>query len=204
MPDRLILGLGNPGPKYRETRHNCGFRVVEELARRRKLSLGRLECKSLLAEGRDVVLAAPQTYMNRSGYAARCLSERREIEPADILIVYDDVAETIDEFGQLDCLVCNAGGTGVEWLPNTWQKASSSSMTIPRIVAWRASSCLAASPKPRFRRSTVLRLSPGSCAGLSTWGAFPTSSGMKNWSTPIRVCVRFKKRMQMISSGAKR
>jgi PTH1 family peptidyl-tRNA hydrolase len=91
MPDRLILGLGNPGPKYRETRHNCGFRVVEELARRSKLSLSRLECKSLLVEGRGLVLAAPQTYMNRSGYAARCLSERREIEPADMLIVYDDV-----------------------------------------------------------------------------------------------------------------
>ncbi|MEE9562822.1 MAG: aminoacyl-tRNA hydrolase [Thermoanaerobaculia bacterium] len=91
MLDRLILGLGNPGPKYRETRHNCGFRVVEELARRRHLSLNRLECKSLLVEGRELVLAAPQTFMNRSGYAARCLSERREIQPADMLIVYDDV-----------------------------------------------------------------------------------------------------------------
>jgi PTH1 family peptidyl-tRNA hydrolase len=91
MPDRLILGLGNPGSKYRETRHNCGFRVVEELARRRNLSLDRLECKSLLTEARELVLAAPQTYMNRSGYAARCLSERREIRPEDMLIVYDDV-----------------------------------------------------------------------------------------------------------------
>jgi peptidyl-tRNA hydrolase, PTH1 family len=91
----LILGLGNPGEEYRDTRHNVGFRVIEELARRLAVPVDRLECNALagrcrLGEG-EVMLAKPQTYMNRSGYAARCLTERHELEPSSILVVYDEV-----------------------------------------------------------------------------------------------------------------
>ena len=89
--DRLIVGLGNPGQVYAETRHNLGFKVVARLARRWKTALGRLECNALVGEATEVLLAAPQTYMNRSGYAVRCLVEGRGVEPADILVVFDDV-----------------------------------------------------------------------------------------------------------------
>jgi PTH1 family peptidyl-tRNA hydrolase len=92
---RLILGLGNPGEPYRDTRHNVGFRVVEELARRWQVPVDRPECNSLAGsktgEGEDVLLVKPQTYMNRSGYAARCLSERHGLDPAAVLVVYDEV-----------------------------------------------------------------------------------------------------------------
>jgi PTH1 family peptidyl-tRNA hydrolase len=88
---RLILGLGNPGEEYRDTRHNVGFRVVEELARRWHLALDRLECNALTAHGEDVLLAKPQTYMNRSGHAAQCFAERYELDPASLLVVYDEV-----------------------------------------------------------------------------------------------------------------
>ncbi|HEV7784413.1 MAG TPA: aminoacyl-tRNA hydrolase [Thermoanaerobaculia bacterium] len=97
---RLILGLGNPGEEYRDTRHNVGFRVVEELARRWHLALDRLECNALTAhaassekgEGDEaVLLAKPQTYMNRSGHAAHCFVERYELDPANVLVVYDEV-----------------------------------------------------------------------------------------------------------------
>ena len=102
---RLILGLGNPGEEYRDTRHNVGFRVVEELARRWQLALDRLECNALaartgsgagdagpegVADG-DILLAKPQTYMNRSGHAAHCFVERYELDPADVLVIYDEV-----------------------------------------------------------------------------------------------------------------
>ena len=92
---RLILGLGNPGEEYRDTRHNVGFRVVEELARRWEIPCDRLECNSLagraaVGEG-EVVLVKPQTYMNRSGYAARCFVESHEIEPSAVLVVYDEI-----------------------------------------------------------------------------------------------------------------
>ena len=89
---RLILGLGNPGSKYKNSRHNLGFRVVAELARRRAVELRELVCSSLIAESNGVWLAQPQTYMNRSGYAARCLVEHKGIRPEDCLVVYDDVS----------------------------------------------------------------------------------------------------------------
>ncbi|MFY9826650.1 MAG: aminoacyl-tRNA hydrolase [Thermoanaerobaculia bacterium] len=98
---RLILGLGNPGEPYRDTRHNVGFRVVEELARRWHLALDRLECNALIAHAGEageaieamdeVLLAKPQTYMNRSGHAAHCFVERYELDPANLLVVYDEV-----------------------------------------------------------------------------------------------------------------
>jgi PTH1 family peptidyl-tRNA hydrolase len=94
---RLILGLGNPGEPYRDTRHNVGFRVVEELARRWQVPVDRLECNSLAGRragaegGEDVLLVKPQTYMNRSGYAARCFAERHALDPAAVLVVYDEV-----------------------------------------------------------------------------------------------------------------
>ena len=90
-PRRLILGLGNPGDRYRNTRHNVGFEVLEELARRRSLQLSKLECNALLAEDGDLTLGIPQTYMNRSGYAARCLLERHGFSPESVLVVFDEV-----------------------------------------------------------------------------------------------------------------
>ncbi len=101
---RWILGLGNPGARYAATRHNVGFRVVEELARRRGVALAGRECNALVAEraagaspapsatpAPPLVLAAPQTYMNRSGHSARCLSERHGLAAEDLLVVYDEV-----------------------------------------------------------------------------------------------------------------
>ncbi len=88
---RCVLGLGNPGERYAVTRHNVGFRVVEELARRRGMTLAGRECNALVAGGEGLALAAPQTYMNRSGYAARCLSERRGLPAEDFLVVYDEI-----------------------------------------------------------------------------------------------------------------
>ncbi|MEM7352522.1 MAG: aminoacyl-tRNA hydrolase [Acidobacteriota bacterium] len=89
--ERIIIGLGNPGARYAETRHNVGFRVVAELARRHSVDLDSLECNALVASRGSLTLAAPQTFMNRSGFAARCLRERRGIEPGAILIVYDEI-----------------------------------------------------------------------------------------------------------------
>lgn len=95
---RVVVGLGNPGEEYRDTRHNLGFRVVETLARRLGVPMTEVECNSLVGRadaGRDgsdgTVLVMPQTYMNRSGYALRCLAERHGYRPADTLVVYDEV-----------------------------------------------------------------------------------------------------------------
>jgi len=102
-----VVGLGNPGERYRGTRHNVGFRVVEELARRHGARLGTLECNALVGDfvrapaappppeveqaAGGVLLAQPLTYMNRSGYAVRCLVERHGLAPSDLLVVLDEV-----------------------------------------------------------------------------------------------------------------
>ncbi|MCC6894709.1 MAG: aminoacyl-tRNA hydrolase [Anaerolineae bacterium] len=91
----LIVGLGNPGKDYEETRHNVGFRVVDELARRYGLSFGKTERKSQAASGviksKKVILAKPQTYMNLSGEAVRSLADFYKVEVPNILIIADDL-----------------------------------------------------------------------------------------------------------------
>lgn len=91
LRSRIVIGLGNPGERYAATRHNVGFRVVEELAERRRIRLVAGECNAFLGSDEALSLVAPQTYMNRSGYAARCLAERHDLEPANLLVVYDEV-----------------------------------------------------------------------------------------------------------------
>ena len=86
----LVMGLGNPGPRYAETRHNLGFKVVEELARRSDIRLSEQECNSLVGRTDELILVMPQTYMNRSGYAARCLADRHELPPERFLVVFDE------------------------------------------------------------------------------------------------------------------
>ncbi len=88
---RLVLGLGNPGGRYADTRHNLGFRVVDELSRRLGVRPGLEVCGAVWASNDRIDLAMPQTYMNRSGYSARCLSERNGYAPRNILVVYDEV-----------------------------------------------------------------------------------------------------------------
>ena len=96
MPDRyLIVGLGNPGKKYENTRHNLGFLCMDELARRHNLVFTKTEKKALIADGligsKRVMLAKPQTYMNASGQAVRGLLDFYKIELDDLIIVHDDL-----------------------------------------------------------------------------------------------------------------
>lgn len=88
---RLILGLGNPGERYAGTRHNIGFEVVAELARRSGMAFDREVCGARIARKGDLLLAQPQTFMNRSGYAGRCLLEAEQAQSGQMLVVFDDV-----------------------------------------------------------------------------------------------------------------
>ena len=89
---RLIAGLGNPGERYRLTRHNVGFRVLEALTEGARLVESVLECNAVVRQRGDLMLAAPQTFMNRSGFAVRCLVEKHDLSVTSVLVVYDDVA----------------------------------------------------------------------------------------------------------------
>jgi len=92
----LVVGLGNPGRTYQDTRHNIGFRCVDAFARVHGLSYeGKKRSKALVAEGivagRRVLVAKPQTYMNLSGSAVQGLAAYYRIAPERILVVYDDL-----------------------------------------------------------------------------------------------------------------
>lgn len=93
--DWLIVGLGNPGPSYERTRHNAGYRVVAHLAERHGFAWASERHRSRLAQGRvrgkDVVLAQPLTYVNRSGRAVAPLSRELRLAPSRVLVAYDDL-----------------------------------------------------------------------------------------------------------------
>jgi PTH1 family peptidyl-tRNA hydrolase len=90
----LIVGLGNPGPEYAETRHNAGFLVLDRLARQMGIPVRRKLRGALVGEGQlageRVVLAKPQTYMNLSGPAVAGLLRWYKLTPAEVVVVYDD------------------------------------------------------------------------------------------------------------------
>jgi PTH1 family peptidyl-tRNA hydrolase len=93
--DWLIVGLGNPGPEYELTAHNLGFLVVDRLAERSKIRVTRKDSMSLVGngsiEGRRILLAKPQTFMNVSGPAVKGLLVKNELQPGQVLLVYDDL-----------------------------------------------------------------------------------------------------------------
>jgi len=91
---KLIVGLGNPGQKYHATRHNIGFAVVDELARRAGVRFESSPEDALVAKVRDaepVLLAKPMTFMNASGEAVGGLARYFKIDVGDLLVIVDDV-----------------------------------------------------------------------------------------------------------------
>ena len=91
----LIVGLGNPGSQYAETRHNVGFQCVGRLAEAYGWTFSRQQSKALVASGLrgdlKVTLVKPLTYMNRSGQSVASLAHFYRIEPQDILVICDDL-----------------------------------------------------------------------------------------------------------------
>lgn len=92
---RLVVGLGNPGPEYAETRHNAGFMVVDLLAENLRVSYWRDEAGVKVGLVRlgddDLVLAKPQTFMNLSGKAIRKLADAYGVPFPEIIVVHDDL-----------------------------------------------------------------------------------------------------------------
>ena len=92
----LIVGLGNPGEKYEDTRHNVGFQVVDELAERQNAPVQKLKFKALTnlltISGEKVLVMKPVTYMNLSGEAVRPAADFYKIPPERILVISDDTA----------------------------------------------------------------------------------------------------------------
>ncbi|MFH1245322.1 MAG: aminoacyl-tRNA hydrolase [Candidatus Omnitrophota bacterium] len=92
---KVILGLGNPGLRYRDNRHNLGYWVIEKLARAHKIKITQKNSKFTAQEAvirnTQVLLAKPLTYMNLSGEAALAVIRQKQVNCQDILVVCDDV-----------------------------------------------------------------------------------------------------------------
>lgn len=92
---KCIIGLGNPGKKYHQTRHNIGFMVIDELLRRHQLTLDKSKFKAdytmVQMEQEKVMFVKPQTFMNLSGDAIRPLIDYYNIDLSNILIIFDDL-----------------------------------------------------------------------------------------------------------------
>lgn len=108
---RLIVGLGNPGDDYRQTRHNAGFMTVDDIAKRYAFSLTKRKFNVQFGMGRigelSVILAKPLAYMNRSGPPTRNLAQYYHIGLKDLIVVHDDIDI---EFGRIK--IKEKGGTG--------------------------------------------------------------------------------------------
>ena len=91
----VIAGLGNPGKKYENTRHNMGFITVDQLAIKHDIKVDKLKFKALVGEGRiagqKVLLVKPQTYMNLSGESIREVMHFYKLEPENLIVIYDDI-----------------------------------------------------------------------------------------------------------------
>ncbi|MDI6736343.1 MAG: aminoacyl-tRNA hydrolase [bacterium] len=93
---KLIVGLGNPGLVYADTRHNVGFKVINKVAKLTGIELKERRYQSRMGQGKisehEVILANPMTYMNLSGKAVELLVRNFKVPPLDLLVVYDDVS----------------------------------------------------------------------------------------------------------------
>lgn len=91
----LIIGLGNPGAKYENTRHNIGFRVVESLAKDKEATFKTeryAEVASVKHKGRVLILVKPNTYMNLSGQAVKYWMNAEKVPLENVLVILDDIA----------------------------------------------------------------------------------------------------------------
>ena len=104
---KMIVGLGNPGPKYNKNRHNVGFQCIELYAKRHQITGSKMEMKAMTATGwvekrrymgqeiqrirHKLLLVKPLTYMNNSGQAVGQLARYYKVELEDIMVIYDDL-----------------------------------------------------------------------------------------------------------------
>ncbi len=92
---KVIVGLGNPGKKYENTRHNIGFAAIDDIAQKEGISINTGKYKALVGsgyiDGVKVLLVKPQTFMNLSGESLRPIMDFYKLEPEDFLVIFDDI-----------------------------------------------------------------------------------------------------------------
>ena len=159
---KLIVGLGNPGREYRDTRHNVGFLVVDELARRHQLALTMAPSQvpeTFVAKRygpEPLLVAKPLTFMNRSGDAVAALIRYYDVDVADLLVVVDEAALP---FGRLRARIRGSGG-GHNGLKSTIERLGTTEFARLRLGVGRGD------PRRDLADHVLARFEPGERAEL--------------------------------------
>ena len=162
---KLVVGLGNPGREYRETRHNVGFMVIDELARRHQLTMALAPSQvpdAFLAKKygpEPLLVAKPLTFMNRSGEAVSALARYYDIAPADLLVVVDEVALP---FGRLRARARGSAG-GHKGLLSVIERLNTQEFPRLRLGVGRGDS------RRDLADHVLSKFDPGERAGLETF-----------------------------------
>ncbi|MBQ3943186.1 MAG: aminoacyl-tRNA hydrolase, partial [Elusimicrobia bacterium] len=102
MPIKFVVGLGNPGEKYSNTRHNFGFKAVDKIADQENLSWKNWNDMASITfykrNGENILIAKPMTFMNNSGFPVVALLKYYKILPQEMLVLYDDYSIPIGEY----------------------------------------------------------------------------------------------------------
>ncbi len=121
---KLIVGLGNPGRSYKNTRHNVGFQMLDAIAAAKKIKIDKKKYQSLYYIGKwneeTVILLKPQTFMNNSGMAVRRFVDYYNIAVDDILIIYDDYYLEVGDY-KLKASGSSAGHNGLKSIEKNLQ-----------------------------------------------------------------------------------
>jgi peptidyl-tRNA hydrolase, PTH1 family len=110
---KLIVGLGNPGKEYKNTRHNLGFMVIDQLANKLNARLSKKKFSGLYFQTNEYILLKPQTYMNNSGECITAFLNYFRIPLNNLLIIYDDIALPLGKF-RYRCQGSDGGHNGVK------------------------------------------------------------------------------------------
>ncbi len=171
-PVKAVIGLGNPGQKYRGTRHNVGFLIIDELSRRFGADPPRERFKATIRECRRgdfrVTLAKPQTYMNLSGTSVQQIMNWYKLEPANALIVYDDMDL---DFGVMRLRESGSAG-GHNGLASIIQSIGTNQLPRLRIGIGRGRSAATAHVLSTFNeqeREVLNGLIQRACDGVECW-----------------------------------
>src|SRR3989344_6002632 len=127
---KLIVGLGNPGAKYKNTRHNLGFMVVDGFAKSEGLAWRyNQDLLCYYFKSSDFILIKPSTYMNKSGESVRLVSNFYKIEPKDILAVHDDLIWNLAKL-DLYLIVLVQGTRELRVLLKVWEVMNSEGFVL--------------------------------------------------------------------------
>src|SRR5438874_8949512 len=110
---KLIVGLGNPGKEYENTRHNLGFVIIDQLANKLNVELNKKKFNGFYCQTSECIFLKPQTYMNNSGECISAFMNYFRIPLTNLLVIYDDIALPLGKF-RYRCQGSDGGHNGMK------------------------------------------------------------------------------------------